>query len=218
MNRFSVPYMAGTVLIAWNAERVPGEPEQLCRRVHVAGARRQNHRGEGQPRDRVVGDANAWDRCERCESGQTLEQAKPVLEKWVKLIKKYDSDSPKTDLLEGNVDIGVIWNGEAALLLSDKRFKVAVPSEGPPRSIDNLAIPVGAKHKADAEQLINYILRPEVSKIISDQWPYTNPNGEARKLLSPEQLNNAASYPKLTNSELFKDIGKRRAARRSDDE
>ena len=138
----------------------------------------------------------------------TLDQARPVLEKWVKLIKKYDSDSPKTDLLEGNVDIGVIWNGEAALLLSDKRFKVAVPSEGPPRSIDNLAIPVGAKHKIDAEKLIDYILRPEVSKIISEKWPYTNPNGEARKLLTPAERQNPASYPVLPNSELFKDIGK----------
>jgi spermidine/putrescine transport system permease protein len=56
--------------------------------------------------------------------------------------------------------------------------------------------------------LIDYILRPEVSKIISDKWPYTNPNGAARKLLSPEQMNNPASYPDFKNPEMFKDIGK----------
>jgi spermidine/putrescine transport system substrate-binding protein len=138
----------------------------------------------------------------------SLAKVRPVLAKWVKLIKKYDSDSPKTDLLEGNVDIGVVWNGEAALLLADKRFKTAVPAEGAHRYVDNLAIPAGAKHKAAAEKLIDYILRPEVSKIISDKWPYTNPNGEARKLLSPEQMNNVASYPTLSSPELFHDIGK----------
>ena len=205
-NKFSVPYMAGTVLIAWNSDRVHGDlksftdvftPEHSGKIIVV-----KDNREIVSWAMRTLGlDVNEVNR-------QTLDQAKPVLEKWVKLIKKYDSDSPKTDLLEGNVDIGVIWNGEAALLMSDKKFKVAVPSEGPPRSIDNLAIPAGAKHKAEAEQLMNYILRPEVSKIISDHWPYTNPNGAARKLLSPEQLNNPASYPKLTNSELFKDIGK----------
>ena len=31
--------------------------------------------------------------------------------------------------------------------------------------------------------------------MISDQFPYTNPNIEARKLLSPEQISNPASYP-----------------------
>jgi len=50
-------------------------------------------------------------------------------------------------------------------------------------------------------------LRPEVSKIISDEFPYTNPNGEAKKLLSTSQLENPASYPKLEHSEVFHDIG-----------
>ena len=35
---------------------------------------------------------------------------------------------------------------------------------------------------------IDYILRPEVSKMISEDFPYTNPNVEARKLLTPEEL------------------------------
>jgi spermidine/putrescine transport system substrate-binding protein len=61
-------------------------------------------------------------------------------------------------------------------------------------------------------QFINYILRPEVSKKISDKFPYTNPNLEARKLLSKEQLDNPASYPKPQKMEIFRDIGKQAAA------
>ena len=73
--------------------------------------------------------------------------------------------------------------------------------------IDNLAIPKGAPHKAAAEKFINYICRPEVSKLISDEFPYTNPNLEARKLLTPEQLANKASYPDAGKLETFKDVG-----------
>jgi spermidine/putrescine transport system substrate-binding protein len=51
-------------------------------------------------------------------------------------------------------------------------------------------------------------MRPAVSREISKDFPYTNPNVEARKLLTPEERANAASYPpgdpKLAT---FRDIG-----------
>jgi spermidine/putrescine transport system substrate-binding protein len=47
-----------------------------------------------------------------------------------------------------------------------------------------------------------------VSKLISDKFPYTNPNLEARKLLSKEQLENPASYPKERKLATFRDIGR----------
>ena len=77
------------------------------------------------------------------------------------------------------------------------------------RFIDSLAVPKGAGNKENAEKFINYILRPEVSVKISEAFPYTNPNAEARKLLTKAQLASPASYPpgdpKL---ETFSDIGK----------
>jgi spermidine/putrescine transport system substrate-binding protein len=122
----------------------------------------------------------------------------------------YDSDSPKTALLNGDVDLGVVWGGEAALLYKqDKKFKYILPAEGAHRFIDNMCVPVGAPHADAAAQFINYILRPEVSKLISEAFPYTNPNVEARKLLSADELANYASYP-TGNPKLatFRDIGK----------
>jgi spermidine/putrescine transport system substrate-binding protein len=54
-------------------------------------------------------------------------------------------------------------------------------------------------------------MKPDVSKLISDKFPYTNPNAEARKLLSKEQLENLASYPKTGTLEIFHAIGKNSA-------
>ena len=70
-----------------------------------------------------------------------------------------------------------------------------LPAEGAHQFIDNLCIPKSAAHKREAMLFMNYCLRPEVSKLISDEFPYTNPNLAARKLLSKEQLDNPASYP-----------------------
>lgn len=138
-----------------------------------------------------------------------LDKAKPFVAEWVKLIRVYDSDSPKTALLNGDVDIGVVWSGEAALCWREnKKFKYVLPIEGAHRFVDSLAIPADAPHKDAAMAFMNYILKPEVSKLISDKFPYTNPNVEARKLLTKEQLENPASYPPgEAKLELFRDIG-----------
>ena len=143
-------------------------------------------------------------------SDENLEKVKPVLKEWLPQIKVYDSDSPKTALLNGDVDLGIVWSGEAALLWKEnKKFKYVLPKEGAHQFIDSLAVPKGAPNKENAEKFIDYILRPEVSVKVSEDFPYTNPNAEARKLLKKEALDNPASYPPgEPKLETFKDIGK----------
>ena len=142
-------------------------------------------------------------------TADSLAKIKPTLAEWIKLVKVFDSDSPKTAFLNGDVDLEVIWSGEAALLYQqDKKFQSIVAEEGTHLNVDSLVIPVGATNKIGAMMFMDYILRPEVSKLISEKFPYTNPNLEARKLLTPDQLANAASYPPAAKRETFRDIGK----------
>ena len=142
----------------------------------------------------------------------TLAKARPVLARWLPQIKVFDSDSPKTALLAGDVDLGIVWSGEGAILYRQdpKKFRWLLPSEGSHRFIDNLAIPKTCKHKASAEAFMDFVLRPEISKMISDAFPYTNPNLAARKLLTDAQRANPASYPPPEaekDLETFRDIG-----------
>jgi spermidine/putrescine transport system substrate-binding protein/spermidine/putrescine transport system permease protein len=141
---------------------------------------------------------------------ENLVKVRPILAKWLPLVKVYDSDSPKTALLNGDVDMGIVWSGEAAILIKEQpgKFAYTLPKEGAHMFIDNLAIPKGAGNVEAAHKFIEYLLRPEVSRKISEEFPYTNPNVEARKLLSDEERANPASYPpgdpKLST---FRDIG-----------
>jgi spermidine/putrescine transport system substrate-binding protein len=205
---YSVPYMQGTVGIVVNTEKVK-EPV-----LGYADVFQDKHKG----RIVILDDALEIVTWALATLGlgpdavtkENLEKVRPVLARWLPLVKVYDSDSPKTPLLNGDVDLGIVWSGEAAILINEApgKFKYVLPKEGGHMFIDNVSIPKGAQNVAAAHKFIDYLLRPEVSRKISEEFPYTNPNVEARKLLTPEERANEASYPpgdpKLAT---FRDIG-----------
>jgi spermidine/putrescine transport system substrate-binding protein len=204
--KYSVPYMAGTVGIVINREKVT---EPITSLEDVFSGRYANRIVTlNDNRElltwalRTVGrDINKIDT-------EAIEAARPVLARWLPQIKLFDSDSPKTALINGEVDLGVVWSGEAAILFNqDKKFQYVLPKEGAHLWIDSMVIPQGAPHKADAEAFINFILRPEISVMISADFPYTNPNAAARELLSAEEKANPASYPPPAPFDSFHDIG-----------
>jgi spermidine/putrescine transport system permease protein len=208
-NKYSVPYMAGTVGIIVNTELVKDDikgyndvfQEKFAKNIVILDDAREivswGLESLGIPVNEV--------------SDENLAKAKPVLEKWLPLVKVFDSDSPKTALLNGDVALGIVWAGEGAILLNeDQKFKWIVPAEGAHLFVDSLAIPKSAKQVQNAELFINYVLRPEVSAKISEAFPYLNPNVAARELLTPAQRNNPASFPtadQLANMQTFKDVG-----------
>jgi len=205
---YSVPYMTGTVGIVINTEKVK-EPVTGYNDFFQA-----KYKGRLVILDDALEivtwalsslgiDQNALDKA-------NLEKVRPVIAKWLPLVKVYDSDSPKTALLNGDVDLGMVWSGEAAILIQEapKKFRYVLPKEGAHMFIDNVAIPKGAENVEAAHKFINYILRPDVSVQISREFPYTNPNLEARKLLTPAERANEASYPPGNPKlETFRDIG-----------
>lgn len=209
-NKHSVPWMAGFVGIVYNAEVVPGPivgyrdvftPEHNGRIVVLDDAREIVTWGlatAGIPIN-DTSDAN-------------LATITPLLEDWLAKVGFFNSDSPKILLDNGDADIGIIWSGEAARLFEQNpKFQWVLPAEGVHMFVDSLAIPGSSRKKDKAEAFMNFILRPEISKMISDEFPYYNPNAEARKLLTEEQLNNPASYPPgfdINRAQLFTDIGK----------
>jgi len=204
--KYSVPYMSGTTGIVYNAATVKTPPTGFA---DVFVPKNKGRVVAVNDNREIVG--WAFDVLKIPLNDVTpdnLAKARPLIQSWLPIVKVFDSDNPRAPLLSGDCDIGVVFGGDAAKLYEqDHKFKYVLPAEGTHQFIDNLCIPVGAAHKSAAHQFINYILRPEVSKIISDEFPYTNPNGEAKKLLSTSQLENPASYPKLEHSEVFHDIG-----------
>ena len=208
-NSFSVPFMAGTVGIVVNTDLIKDDIKSFA----------DVFKPENKGKIVVLDDAReitAWALLSQGlpindMSDANLEKVKPLLANWIPLVKVFDSDSPKTALLNGDVSIGIVWGGEGAILLqSDPKFRWIIPAEGTHLFIDSLAIPKTAKNVNNAEAFMNFILRTDISKQISDAFPYTNPNLAARKILTEEQIKNKASFPsdeEITKMQVFRDIG-----------
>jgi spermidine/putrescine transport system substrate-binding protein len=205
--KFTVPYMVGTVGIVVNTEKVT---DPILGYRDLFSAKYKNRivaLDDG--RELAVAALYVLGKDLNDFSPTNLAAIRPILAEWFPRIKLFDSDSPKTALLNGDVDLGLVWGGEAATLWQEnKKFQYVLPAEGAHLFVDLLAIPKRARNVENAHLFIDYILRPEVSKLISDEFPYTNPNGPARKLLSAEQLANPGSYPATTRKlDTFRHIG-----------
>jgi spermidine/putrescine transport system substrate-binding protein len=84
------------------------------------------------------------------------------------------------------------------------------PKEGVTVWMDNFVLSKRAKNVDAAYQFIDFILRPDIAKIITEEIGYTSPNLEAVKLLPESLRNNRIVYPTeedLKNAEFQTDVG-----------
>jgi spermidine/putrescine-binding protein len=127
-----------------------------------------------------------------------LDQAKTKLAKLIPGIKLFDSDSPKTALIAGDVDLGMTWTGEAFLAQQQNpAIKFIYPTEGGILWTDNWAIPTGASHLDAVYAWLNYTLQGDVFWLMLRDFPYINPDKAA---LDYAKTSQAEQYNKYMGS------------------
>lgn len=106
-----------------------------------------------------------------------LAEAKTKLAELAQGVKLFDSDSPKNALIAGDVDLGIVWTGEALLAQREvPSLEYIYPSEGVILWQDNYAIPAEAPHLDAAYAWLNYSLQGDLFWQMLEEFPYTNPN------------------------------------------
>ncbi len=144
-------------------------------------------------------------------SPEALEKAREALKALQPNVKSYDSDSPKTSLINGEAKAIFAWGAEGNLALRENpNVRYVVPKEGLFLQQDNFVIPKSAKNVAAAELFMNFIMDPEISAEISAHFPYGNPNVEAYQYIDQEILEDTAVYPpedEVRRGEYLRDIG-----------
>lgn len=140
-----------------------------------------------------------------------IEEAYNKLKELLPNVKMFYSESQKQVYLNEDVKLGMNFNGESYMAsLENDKIKYVYPKEGALIWLDSLVIPKGAKNIENAYIFINYLLRAEVSKQISEEIGYASPNLKAVELLPDSIKNNRTIYPNdedLKNSEFQNDIG-----------
>lgn len=208
-NQYSIPYMGNTVSLGYNPDNIKTEitsladlwkPELQGQIVMVDDQRFIL----GMVLKTLGYSGNETDPAK-------LEEAKQKMLALMPNIKAFDSDSPKTLMVNGEVNVAFVWGAEIALAQREKpQIKTVLPKEGLMISFDNFVIPDGAKNKKTAEAFINFLLEPEISAEISQSFPYINPNKAAHPMIDKEIMSNTAIYlpeEDMKKVETVEDIG-----------
>lgn len=208
-NKYSVPYMFGTVGLIYNKDVVKEEVdswdilwnEKYKDRIFMFDTYR----------DTIGAALKKLGYSLNTENPQEVEEAKQLLLEQRGLVNPvYGVDNGTLMIPAGESDINMIWSGEG-LNLQDEypNLVYVVPKEGANFWIDSLCIPANAKNVEGAEKFINFVSDKESALRIADEIGYTTPNKEAR-LEQPEEVrNNPNAYmPKgiMDRCEIYEDF------------
>jgi spermidine/putrescine-binding protein len=174
-NEYTIPYEAGIDAIVVNTDKIPNppkswadlwNPEYKGRMVSIDDSRA------------IIGvalttlgyDVNTTD-------PKQLDEAKAKLKQLMPNIKVFDSDSPKTELIAGDADLGIVWTAEAELAhQQNPAITFIYPTEGAINWQDNWGIAKDAAHEDAAYAWLNYSMQPDLFWMMLRDFPYINPN------------------------------------------
>lgn len=177
-NEYTIPYQAGTDAIVYNAKTVQNPPKSWADLWNPEYAGRMVFIDDSRV---IIGvtlltlgyDINTRD-------PNQLNEAKEKLKQLIPNVKLFDSDSPKTALIAGDVDLGITWTGEAYLAQQEvPEITYVYPEEGAILWQDNWAMPANAPHPDAAYAWLNYTMQGNLFWLMLRDFPYVNPNKAA---------------------------------------
>ena len=210
-NKYSVPYMFGTVGIIYNTDYVD-EPvdswdilwnEKYKGEIFMFDTYRDTM---GAALKKLGYSMNSTDENEINAARDLLIDQKP-------LVEIYGVDIGTETIASGDTYINMIWSGEGLNLEEEyDNLKYIVPKEGANFWIDSLCIPSNSENKKEAEKLINFLSGKDAQYRIADEIGYVTPNKLARAMQPDNIKNNPNAYYDqefLDKCEMYEDLDKK---------
>ncbi len=192
-NKYTVPYQWGTSALVYDKTKVPVEPKSWAdlwdpkykgRLVMLDDEREML----GMALQVLGYDRNSTDPDQIQKAEQKLIDLKPN-------ILLFDSSVPENSIISGDAWAGLVYNGNASLAYrSDPNVVYICPTEGCGIWFDNLAIPKGAPHMDAALAFLNWVLDPQQSCLITEEFPYSSVNSAALAYLKTSDPTTYAQY------------------------
>ncbi|NLY67661.1 MAG: spermidine/putrescine ABC transporter substrate-binding protein [Tissierellia bacterium] len=208
-NKYSVPYMWGTLGIIYNKTMVDDVVdswdilwnEKYAGQILMLDSQRDSI---GVALKKLGYSMNTRDLNE-------LEEAKNELIKQKPLVYAYVGDDVRQLMVAEEAALAVVWSGDAIPMVTweNENLEYVYPKEGTNIWFDCMVIPKNAKNKELAEEFINYLNRPEVALKNIEYLEYATVNVAAQELLPEEIRNHPVAYPSkeiLENTEIFRDV------------
>lgn len=208
-NKYSVPYTWGTVGIIYNKKLVSDKVDswdilwdkKYAKNIMMLDSQRESIGIALQRRGKSLNSASEKD----------LELAKKDLIEQKPLVLAYVVDEGKDKMVAGEAAMMVTWAGDAMTMMQDnKDLAFAVPTSGSNIFFDSMVIPKTSKHKAEAEEFINFMTRTDIALKNTLETGYSTPQVEAREKLPEDIREDKTAYPDdsiIKKCEAYEDLG-----------
>jgi spermidine/putrescine-binding protein len=211
-NVYSIPYMATMTLIAVNTDKMAELGVTITSLNDLLNPALANNLVVLDDSRELVGAAlKATGKDVDTRDKATIQGTLPWLKELKKNVKTFDSDSSKTALATNEVAAGLVYNIDAGQAIGENSaIAVVYTTEPCEAAIDNFVITSTAKNKENAETFISFIHRPDIYKMILDEFPGICLNDAAKELLDSDYLDNPGGNvdaKELSRAHFIADIG-----------
>ncbi|GAA2447071.1 ABC transporter substrate-binding protein [Agromyces soli] len=151
--------------------------------------------------------ADSTDEAEIAKATESLIEQKPLL-------SGYNSTNYGELVASGDVCISEAWGGTSTAKIVEQNPDVhyVLPEEGGSLWVDGLSIAKGAPHQDAAYEFINFLLRPEIAAMATNDGGLASANAAAQEHVTDQGLlSNAAVYAsdeQVANADFIVDPGK----------
>lgn len=208
-NKYSVPYMWGTVGILYNTTMVQ-EPvtswdilwdETYADQILMYDSIRDTI---GVALMKLGYSINTRNEADIQAAEEALIAQKPI-------VQAYLGDPIKDRLISGGAAMGIVYSGDAMwCMYENPDLAYAVPETGSNLWFDNIIIPKTSDNTEAAEAFINFLCDPEMAAQNAEYIGYSTPNAAALEILGEEYINDPTYNPPqelLDKCEIFHDLG-----------
>ncbi len=206
-NEYSVPYMWGTVGIAYNKTMVD-EPTSWS--VLFDDANSGDIFMYDSSRDMLAVALKYLGYSLNTTDDYELEQARQLLLSQKPLVQAYLDDSIKDKMIGEEGSLAVVYSGDATFMASEnENISYVVPEEGSNFWVDALVIPKDATNAENAHKFINFIIDTENAKLNTEYIGFTTTNEKTLEIVDEELLNMVGYYEDvdMDKMEIFQDLG-----------
>ena len=195
-NRFSVPYMWGTTLVAYRKDKIPNPDqswnllwdEKLKGRILMLNEKSDLYAVTLLSLGLQFKDENEQNLL-RC-TAKLLDQVEKTDARYTDIYEAKDK------LVAGDCWAFLAYSGDAAVLVSENPdVGYFIPREGAPLWLDSFAIPKNTPNSGAAHAFIDFMSKPEMAAGNANFLSYATANRAATEFLKPELLSDPAIYP-----------------------
>ena len=208
-NKYSVPYMWGTVGIVYNTTLVDDPVDswdilwnpKYSKQIIMYDSIRDTI---GITLMRLGKSLNTREQADIDAAEAALIEQKP-------LVLAYSGDDIKDKMINASGALGLVYSGDAMYCMEENQdLAYAVPKEGSNVWFDNIVVPKTTKKLDQAQKFIDFLCRADIAKRNTEYIGFSTPNAEALKLLDSSWTQDETYNPPqdvLDRCSVFNDLG-----------